>query len=74
MGPYQSAIIDGAMNIRGPSCAVRTVRDLTGITLDQPPVIPAFGICPWPRRPVSVRKPRAVSAHDHAARELLPRF
>jgi hypothetical protein len=38
------------------------VRDLTGITLDQPPVIPAFGICPWPRRPVSVRKPRAVSA------------
>ena len=34
MGPYQSAIIDGAMNIGGPSCAVSTVRDLTGITLD----------------------------------------
>ena len=34
MGPYQSAIIDGAMNIGGPSCAVATVTDLTGITLD----------------------------------------
>ena len=34
MGPYQSAIIDGAMNIGGPSCAVSTVSDLTGITLD----------------------------------------
>jgi LCP family protein required for cell wall assembly len=34
LGPYQSAIIDGAMNIGGPSCAVSTVRDLTGITLD----------------------------------------
>jgi LCP family protein required for cell wall assembly len=34
MGPYQSAIIDGAMNIGRPSCAVSTVRDLTGITLD----------------------------------------
>ncbi len=34
MGPYQSAIIDGAMNIGGPSCAVSTVTDLTGITLD----------------------------------------
>ncbi len=34
MGPYQSAIIDGAMNIGGPSCAVSTVKDLTGITLD----------------------------------------
>ena len=31
MGPYQSAIIDGAMNIGGPSCAVSTVKDLTGI-------------------------------------------
>jgi hypothetical protein len=27
MGPYQSAIIDGAMNIGGPSCAVSTVKD-----------------------------------------------
>jgi LCP family protein required for cell wall assembly len=26
MGPYQSAIIDGAMNIGGPSCAVSTVQ------------------------------------------------
>jgi LCP family protein required for cell wall assembly len=34
MGPYQSAIIDGAMNIGGPSCAVSTVEDLTGIKLD----------------------------------------
>jgi len=33
-GPYPSAIIDGAMNIGGPSCAVRTVADLTGIKLD----------------------------------------
>ena len=30
-GPYQSAIIDGAMNIGGPSCAVSTVKDLTGV-------------------------------------------
>jgi LCP family protein required for cell wall assembly len=28
------AIIDGAMNLGGPSCAVATVKDLTGITLD----------------------------------------
>ncbi|HEY8045514.1 MAG TPA: LCP family protein, partial [Streptosporangiaceae bacterium] len=34
MGPYQSAIIDGAMNIGGPSCAVSTVKDLTGVPLD----------------------------------------
>jgi len=34
MGPYQQAIIDGAMNIGGPSCAVDTVEDLTGIKLD----------------------------------------
>ena len=34
MGPYQSAIIDGAMNIGGPSCAVSTVKDLTGVRLD----------------------------------------
>jgi LCP family protein required for cell wall assembly len=34
MGPYQQAIIDGAMNIGGPSCAVKTVEDLTGIKLD----------------------------------------
>ena len=34
LGPYQSAIIDGAMNLGGPSCAVNTVKDLTGITLD----------------------------------------
>ena len=34
IGPYQSAIIDGAMNIGGPSCAVSTASDLTGITLD----------------------------------------
>ena len=34
MGPYQLAIIDGAMNIGGPSCAVSTVEDLTGIKLD----------------------------------------
>lgn len=33
-GPYPSAIIDGAMNIGGPSCAVRTVEDLTGIPID----------------------------------------
>jgi LCP family protein required for cell wall assembly len=33
-GPYQSAIIDGAMNIGGPSCAVSTVADLSGIKLD----------------------------------------
>ena len=33
-GPYRAAIIDGAMNIGGPSCAVKTVRDLTGIKLD----------------------------------------
>jgi LCP family protein required for cell wall assembly len=33
-GPYQSAIIDGAMNIGGPSCAVSTVGDLTGVRLD----------------------------------------
>jgi LCP family protein required for cell wall assembly len=33
-GPYQEAIIDGAMNIGGPSCAVQTVKDLTGIKLD----------------------------------------
>ncbi len=33
-GPYQQAIIDGAMNIGGPSCAVKTVDDLTGTTLD----------------------------------------
>jgi LCP family protein required for cell wall assembly len=33
-GPYQSTIIDGALNIGGPTCAVTTVEDLTGITLD----------------------------------------
>jgi LCP family protein required for cell wall assembly len=33
-GPYQQAIIDGAMNIGGPSCAVATVEDLTGVSLD----------------------------------------
>jgi LCP family protein required for cell wall assembly len=33
-GPYQSAIIDGAMNIGGPTCAVKTVKDLTGAKLD----------------------------------------
>lgn len=33
-GPYQAAIIDGAMNIGGPSCAVKTVHDLTGVKLD----------------------------------------
>ncbi len=33
-GPYQSAIIDGAMNIGGPTCAVATVKDLTGIKID----------------------------------------
>jgi LCP family protein required for cell wall assembly len=33
-GPYQAAIIDGAMNIGGPSCAVKTVRDFTGLKLD----------------------------------------
>jgi LCP family protein required for cell wall assembly len=33
-GPYQAAIIDGAMNIGGPSCAVKTVKDFTGIRLD----------------------------------------
>jgi LCP family protein required for cell wall assembly len=33
-GPYQSTIIDGALNIGGPTCAVATVEDLTGIKLD----------------------------------------
>jgi LCP family protein required for cell wall assembly len=33
-GPYQSTIIDGALNIGGPTCAVETVTDLTGIRLD----------------------------------------
>jgi LCP family protein required for cell wall assembly len=33
-GPYQSTIIDGALNIGGPTCAVETVEDLTGIKLD----------------------------------------
>jgi len=33
-GPYQSAIIDGAMNIGGPSCAVKTVRDFSRIKID----------------------------------------
>jgi LCP family protein required for cell wall assembly len=30
----QQAIIDGAMNLGGPTCAVRTVEDLTGIKID----------------------------------------
>jgi LCP family protein required for cell wall assembly len=30
----QQAIIDGAMNLGGPTCAVRTVEDLTGIRID----------------------------------------
>jgi LCP family protein required for cell wall assembly len=34
LGPYSSTIIDGALNIGGPTCAVRTVEDLTGIKLD----------------------------------------
>jgi LCP family protein required for cell wall assembly len=33
-GPYPQAIIDGALNIGGPTCAVKTVEDLTGVTLD----------------------------------------
>jgi LCP family protein required for cell wall assembly len=33
-GPYQSAIIDGALNIGGPTCAVKTVEALTGIKLN----------------------------------------
>jgi LCP family protein required for cell wall assembly len=33
-GPYPSTIIDGALNIGGPTCAVETVTDLTGIKLD----------------------------------------
>lgn len=33
-GPYQTAIIDGAMNIGGPSCAVKTVEDFSGVKLD----------------------------------------
>ena len=33
-GPYQAAIIDGAMNIGGPSCAVKTVEDFSGVKLD----------------------------------------
>jgi LCP family protein required for cell wall assembly len=36
-GPYDyppGALIDGALNIGGPSCAVATVEALTGITLD----------------------------------------
>ncbi len=31
---FPSAIIDGAMNLGGPSCAVHTVEDLTGIQID----------------------------------------
>jgi LCP family protein required for cell wall assembly len=34
MGPYTQTIIDGALNIGGPTCAVRTVEDLTGVSLD----------------------------------------
>jgi LCP family protein required for cell wall assembly len=37
MGPYDyppGNIIDGALNIGGPTCAVKTVEDLTGIKLD----------------------------------------
>ena len=37
MGPYgypPGNIIDGALNIGGPTCAVKTVEDLTGIKLD----------------------------------------
>ena len=37
MGPYAyppGNLIDGALNIGGPSCAVATVEDLTGIKLD----------------------------------------
>jgi LCP family protein required for cell wall assembly len=33
-GPFQSTIIDGALNIGGPTCAVATVEALTGIKLD----------------------------------------
>jgi LCP family protein required for cell wall assembly len=36
-GPYSyppGALIDGALNIGGPTCAVQTVEDLTGIKLD----------------------------------------
>jgi LCP family protein required for cell wall assembly len=33
-GPFPSTIIDGALNIGGPTCAVETVTDLTGIGLD----------------------------------------
>ncbi len=33
-GPFQSTIIDGALNIGGPTCAVETVTDLTGIKFD----------------------------------------
>jgi len=37
LGPYTyppGNIIDGALNIGGPTCAVKTVEDLTGIKLD----------------------------------------
>jgi LCP family protein required for cell wall assembly len=37
MGPYTyppGALIDGALNIGGPTCAVETIQDLTGIKLD----------------------------------------
>ncbi|MGO8957041.1 MAG: LCP family protein [Streptosporangiaceae bacterium] len=37
LGPYAyppGNIIDGALNIGGPTCAVKTVEDLTGIKLD----------------------------------------
>ena len=34
LGAIPAAIIDGAMNIGGPSCAVETVKDFTGIKLD----------------------------------------
>ena len=37
LGPYDyppGNIIDGALNIGGPTCAVKTVEDLTGIKLD----------------------------------------
>jgi LCP family protein required for cell wall assembly len=36
-GPYDyppGALIDGALNIGGPTCAVKTVEDLTGVPLD----------------------------------------
>jgi LCP family protein required for cell wall assembly len=33
-GPYPSSLIEGALNIGGPTCAVKTVEDFTGIKIN----------------------------------------